>query len=115
MRFLSFESLRLARTSRTYPVGAEILVRAVEGAVRDLPRWDLVRSSDGEVRAVRRTRLGLGSDVTVRLLPLESGDHTNTHASFESRSNTALWNLGQSKRNLGELLTAIDANLKPET
>lgn len=72
-------------------------------------------SSEEEIRAVRRTRLGFRDDVTVRLVPLESGDHTNTHAKIESRSHVSLWDLGQNKRNLKELLGAVNENLIPET
>ncbi len=105
----------IRRAARTYPVGAEALARAIEAAIRDLPRWELARSSEEEIRAVRRTRLGFGDDVTVRLVPLESGDHTNTHAKIESRSHVSLWDLGQNKRNLKELLGAVNENLIPET
>lgn len=64
---------------------------------------------------VRRTRLGLAYDVTISLIPLESGAHTNTHAAFESATRAGLWDLGQNKRNLNELLRAVGENLMPET
>lgn len=112
---LELESLRSARASRTYPVGREALARAVEAGVRSLPRWTLARASEWEIQAVRRTRLGFRDDVTVRLVPLESGDHTNTHAKFESASRVGHWDFGQNKRNLNELLRAIDENVTSET
>ncbi len=90
MKLTNLEKLHSARAARTYPVGAETLARAIEAAIRDLSRWELARSSEEEIRAVRRTRLGFGDDITVRLVPLESGDHTNTHAKIESRSHVSL-------------------------
>lgn len=112
---MDFYNLRSAGTARTYPVEAATLARAVEEAVRNLERWEPSRASEGEVRAVHRTRLGFEEDVTVRLTPVESGARTNTHARFESASRAGLWDLGQNRRNLNELLRAIDRNLMPET
>jgi hypothetical protein len=66
------------------------------------------------LRAVRRPRLGSGEAIVVRLAPQESGAHTNTHATFESASRAGPWNLGRNKRNLAELLRAIDENPKPK-
>ena len=109
------ESLRSARTARTYPVGRADLARVIQETIRELPRWELGGASEDEVRAVRRTRLGFVADVSVRLAPLESGAHTNTHARFESRSRAGPRDLGRNRRNLDELLRAIDKNLMPET
>ena len=107
------KSLKSASTARTYPVEARELVYAVEKAVRELPGWSLVSSSEmEEVRASRKTRvLGFTDDVTVRLTPSPSGAHTNTRAAFQSASRLGLWDLGQNRRNLDELLAAIDQEL----
>ena len=107
------ESLRSARTARTYPVGRADLARVIQETIRELPRWELGGASGDEVRAVRRTRLGFAADVSVRLASL-SGVHTNTHARFESRSRAGPWDLGRNWRNLSELLRAIDKKLMPE-
>ena len=64
-------------------------------------------------RADRRTRLGPAYDVKIRLSHLKRGVHTNTHARFESASRTWPWDLGRNRRNLNELLRAIDENLIP--
>lgn len=112
VRRFGFDPPNSARTARTYPVGAAELARTVEEAVKRLGRWEPVRSSEGEVRAVRRTRLGFEDEITVRLTRLESGAHTNTHARFESTSRLGLWDLGQNRRNLRELLEAIDRELR---
>lgn len=114
MDTMDFEDLRSARTARTYPVEAATLARAVAEAVRGLEGWELLPSPEGEVRAVLRARLGLACDVSVRLSRLESGTHTNTHAAFESSSRTGPWDPGRNKRNLDELLRAIDERLMPE-
>lgn len=106
------KSLSSASTGRTYPVEARVLARAVEEAVRELPGWSLVSSSEMEVQASRKTRvLGFTDDVTVRLTPSPSGAHTNTRAEFRSASRLGLWDLGQNRRNLDELLAAIGQEL----
>lgn len=106
------KTLSSASTARTYPVEARELARAVEEAVRKLPGWSLGDSSETEVRASRKTRvLSLTDDVTVRLTPSPSGAHTNTQAEFRSASRLGLWDLGQNRRNLDELVAAIDQEL----
>jgi uncharacterized protein (DUF1499 family) len=99
-------------TSRTYPEGADEVRRAVEGAVRGLPRWKLGPSSEGGVKAVRRTRLGFKDDVSVSLDEKRTGAHTNTHAAFRSVSRIGVHDLGQNKRNLRELLDAMDREIR---
>ena len=113
MKLPDLKTLSSAHTARTYPVRARELSRAVEEAVRELPGWSLVSSSEmEEVRASRKTRvLGFTDDVTVRLTPSPSGAHTNTRAEFQSASRLGLWDLGQNRRNLDELLAAIDQEL----
>ena len=101
-----------SETSRTYPVGAEEVRRAIEAAVRELPRWEIGRSSEGEVTAVRRTRLGFRDDVSARLTEGKTGAHTNTHAAFSSVSRQGVYDFGQNKRNLRELLDAVDRQMR---
>ena len=115
MRLLGPNSLRSADTARTYPVQAEKLVRVIEEAVRELPRWSLVTSTGTEIRASRGTRLGLKDDVTVRITPRPSGAHTNTHAVFHSVSRVAVWDLGQNERNLKELLAIVNHELTADS
>ena len=99
-------------TSRTYPVGADEVRRAIEAAVRDLLRWEPGRSSEGGPTPVRYIRLGFRDDVSVRLTEGKTGAHTNTHAAFRSGSRQAVYDFGQNRRNLGELLDAIDRELR---
>ena len=95
-------------TARTYPVEAENLARTVEEAVEELPEWTFVGSSETEIRASRKTRFpGLTQDVTVRLTPNHAGAHTNTRAEFRSASRVGLWELGQNRRNLDQLIAEI--------
>ncbi|WP_166396923.1 DUF1499 domain-containing protein [Rubrobacter marinus] len=99
-------------TSRTYPVAAKEVRRAVEAAVRGLPRWELGRSSEAEVTAVRRTRLGFRDDVSVGLSEGKTGAHTNTRAALRSVSRKGVYDFGQNKRNLRELLDGVDRELR---
>ena len=100
-------------TTRTYPVGADEVRRAFEAAVRALPRWRTEDCSPGEgFSAVRRTRLGFEDDVSMSLDERRTGAHTNTHAAFRSASRKGEWDLGQNRRNLRELLDAMDRELR---
>ena len=100
-------------TTRTYPVGADEVHRAFEAAVRALPRWRTEGSpSSVGVTAVRRTRLGFEDDVSMSLDERRTGAHTNTHAAFRSASRKGEWDLGQNRRNLRELLDAMDRELR---
>lgn len=101
-----------SETSRTYPVGADEVRRAFEAAVSGLVRWRVGDSSEGEVTAVRRTRLGFEDDVSVSLDEKRTGAHTNTHAAFKSASRKGAYDFGQDKRNLRELLDAMDQELR---
>jgi len=105
-------SLSSASTARTYPVQVKELAGAVEEATRRLPHWTLTHADEEEIRAVRKTPvLGLSNDVTIRLTPAPAGAHTNTRADFQSASRIAMWDVGQNRRNLEELLSAIDREL----
>ena len=100
--------LNSTSTARTYPVAVEKLARTVEEAVGELPGWTLTDSSETEVRASRKTRFpGLRYEVTVRLTPSPAGAHTNTRAEFQSASRVGLWELGQNRWNLDELIAEI--------
>lgn len=101
-----------SETSRTYPVGADEVRRAFEATVRELSRWEVGRSSEGEMTAVRRTRLGFKDDVSVRLTEGKTGAHTNTHAAFRSASRQGAYDFGQNRRNIEELLAAMDRELR---
>jgi uncharacterized protein (DUF1499 family) len=45
--------------------------------------------------------------VTVHLTPSPAGAQTNTRAEFRSASRLGLWELGQNRRNLDELIAEI--------
>ncbi len=116
MKLLDPENLRSVSTVRTYPVEAKKLVRAIEEAVQSLPRWALAHADESEVRAVRKMRVfGFKEDVAVRLTPASSsGASTNTWAEFEIVAHIGAWALGQNRRNLQELLAAIERQLRAE-
>ena len=115
MQFPDPKSLPTANTARTYPVVARDLARAMESAIQRLPRWTLARSSEEEVQAVHRTRfLSFADDITVRLVQSRTGANINTRAGFVSASRVGSWDLGQNRRNLDELLLAIDRELRAD-
>lgn len=112
MELPDLKSLSSASTARTYPVTAKDLARAVEEAVRSLPRWTVERATEEEVQATRKTRfLSFTDYVTVSLTQTRTGANINTQAGFVSTSRKGVWDLGQNRRNLEELLAAIDQEL----
>jgi uncharacterized protein (DUF1499 family) len=112
MKLFNSISLSVASTARTYPVQAKELAGVVEEAIRRLRRWTLVHADEEEIRAVRKTpAFGFKDEVTIHLMPSSVGAHTNTWVDFQSASRFAMWDLGQNRRNLEELLSAIDREL----
>lgn len=116
MKLFNLENLRSARTARTYPVETKKLVHAIEEAVQSLPRWTLAHADESEVRAVCKTRIfGFKDDVTIHLTPAgSSGASTNTWAEFESVAHVGVRDPGQNRRNLKDLLAAIERQLRAE-
>jgi|SRR5215216_2879952 len=79
MQRFDLKSLRSATTARTYPIGAEELHDAIERVVRELPGWSLAGLSEGEIRAVRRTRLfGFEDDVSNRVWEMRDSGISET-------------------------------------
>ncbi len=100
--------LKSARAARSYDVSAESLASAVEGAIRSLKRWEIEASSNRGIQAVRSTRLfGFKDDVNINI----SGSGEESHATFESASRVGNTDLGQNRRNLRELLAAVEREL----
>lgn len=98
-----------ARTLRRYALPPEKLRAVVEKAIEDRPRWTVLVSHGGGLRAERRTRVFRFKDtITVRITDREDG----SAASLESVSQTGAHDLGQNRRNLKELLEAIDHELR---
>ena len=116
MQRFDLKSLRSAATARTYPIGTEELRDAIERVVGELPGWSLAGLSEGEIRAVRRTRLfGFEDDVSIRIWEMrDSGISRNARDDFSSASRVGLWDFGQNGRNLKELVSAIDRKLIAE-
>ena len=113
MELFGSMNLSSASTARTYPVQVKELAGAVEEATRKLPRWTLIHADEEEIRAARKMPVfGFSDDLTIHLTPRSVGAHTtNTRADFQSTSRIATWGLGQNRRNLEELLSAIDREL----
>lgn len=102
-------SPKSARATRRYALLPEKLLAVMEKAVEDLPRWTVLVSHGGGLRAERKTRVFRFQDtVTVRITDREDG----SAAFLESVSQTRSYDLGQNRRNLKELLEAIDRELR---
>ena len=94
-----------AFTRRAYSVDPGKTLVTIEKAIESLPRWTLENNTNGELHATRRTGLfRFVDDVTVRVVERASG----TEVYFESASRIGKGDLGQNRRNLKELLRAID-------
>lgn len=97
-----------ARTTRAYPRTPDEVLAAAGRAVEKLPRWTLESSADGELHAVRETRVfRFKDDVRVSVEEQDTG----SEARFESASRVGRSDLGQNPRNLKELISAIDREL----
>lgn len=87
----------------TYAGKASDVARHTVAAVTPLPRWDVVAGQSGVIWLTRRTRTGFVDDIYLLLLP--SGDSTVILA--RSASRVGRYDLGQNRRNLGELWDAL--------
>lgn len=97
-----------ARASKSYEVSPEKLAPAIEKAIHTSKRWRLESSSDETIKAVRTTRLfKFEDDVAVEI----SGSGEESRALFESASRVGNTDLGQNRRNLKELLKAVEREL----
>ena len=116
VKLIGPENLCSASTARTYPVGKEKLLHTIEEAVQSLPGWTLAHTGESEVRAIRKTRtFSFENRVTARLTPVgSSGASMNTYTEFESVARVGVLDLGQNKRNLKELLAAIERQLRAQ-
>ncbi|HWX23625.1 MAG TPA: DUF1499 domain-containing protein [Vicinamibacteria bacterium] len=95
---------------RDYRAGVETVSKAVQDALRTLPRWTFVAAGSGpggaEVQAIHETRvLHFKDDVTIRI----SSKGGRTRVSVRSRSRVGKWDFGQNARNVRELLSSLDA------
>ena len=93
-----------ARAARTYPVAPERLLAAARRAVETLPRWNVETSGEGEIRAIRATRLlRFRDDIKVRVY----AEGTGAGVEITSASRMGKGDLGQNPRNIKELLQAL--------
>lgn len=77
---------------------------AVVDAIDGLPRWEVVAGKDGVIWATRRTRMfRFVDDIYLLLLPA----HDSTVVFARSASRVGTGDLGQNRRNLGELWEAV--------
>ena len=97
---------------RTYKTGEAKVAEAVKGAIGRLPRWTLKGAGSGPggfaVHAERRTRTGFVDEVTVRV----RREGAETRVKVRSRSRTGRYDFGQNARNIRELFTALDEEMR---
>jgi uncharacterized protein (DUF1499 family) len=88
-----------------YPLSPVQTAHAVVDAIDSLPRWEIVAGKDGVIWATRCTRLfRFVDDIYLLLLPA----HDSTVVFARSASRVGRGDLGQNRRNLGELWAAIE-------
>lgn len=88
-----------------YPLSPVQTAHAVVDAIDSLPRWEVVAGKDGVIWATRRTRLfRFVDDIYLLLLPA----HDSTVVFVRSASRVGRRDLGQNRRNLGELWAAME-------
>ena len=94
-----------ARAVRAYSINPNELLKKVEEAVENLPRWTLKGREGTELQAVRKSRLfRFEDDVTVEASVRGAG----SDAVFESASRVGKGDLGQNVRNLRDLIESLD-------
>ncbi len=87
-----------------YPLSPVQTAHAVVDAIDSLPRWEVIAGRDGVIWATRRTRLfRFVDDVYLLLLPA----HDSTVVFARSASRVGRGDMGQNRRNLGELWEAM--------
>lgn len=88
-----------------YPLSPVQTAHALVDALDSLPRWEVVAGKDGVIWATRRTRLfRFVDDIYLLLLPA----HDSTVVFARSASRLGRGDLGQNRRNLGELWAAME-------
>jgi uncharacterized protein (DUF1499 family) len=94
-----------------YPLSPLQTAHAVVDAIERLPRWEVVAGKNGVIWATRRTRLfRFVDDVYLLLLPA----HDSTVVFARSASRVGRGDLGQNRRNLGELWEAMTKAVNSE-
>jgi uncharacterized protein (DUF1499 family) len=92
-----------------YPLSPVQTAHAVVDAIEQLPRWEVVAGRDGVIWATRRSRMfRLVDDVYLLLLPA----HDSTAVFARSASRVGRFDLGQNRRNLGELWAALERQVR---
>lgn len=97
-----------ARAVAVYDASADELRAAVLAALRALKRWRVDEEAGAGIAATRSTRI-FGFEDGVRIQVSGSGE--GSEAVFESHSKTGHYDFGQNRRNLKELLDAVNRRL----
>ncbi|MEZ4370756.1 MAG: DUF1499 domain-containing protein [Polyangiaceae bacterium] len=87
----------------------EQVLEAAGGAVRSLPNWNVESQSDGELHAIRTTRLfRFKDDIWLRVSKTDDGW---TEVWIRSKSRVGKGDFGQNARNIRELQAALSSRL----
>jgi hypothetical protein len=97
---------------RKYPLNKAEVIQAVKETVNSLQGWKFEEHKEiqGRVRASHRWFIGLGEEVNVYVVQGVDGV-TTMEITSQSKAGKGDW--GQNKRNVKNLLTALDLKIKP--
>ncbi len=97
---------------RQYRQNKHEVVLMVKETVNSLPGWKFEEHKEiqGRVRATHRWFIGLGEEVNVYVVQGVDGI-TTVEITSQSKAGKGDW--GQNKRNVKNLLTALDLKIKP--
>ncbi len=97
---------------RKYAKSKEEVAEVVQEVLGSLTRWKVVeyRENQGRIHATHATLLRFVDDVNIYVV---QGLDGTTKLEIISQSRVGKGDLGQNKRNIRELLSALDAKLPP--
>jgi uncharacterized protein (DUF1499 family) len=97
---------------RKYSQSKEEVAQAVKDVISALPGWKFedYKAIQGRVRATHRWFIGLGEEVNIYVVQAVDGT-TTLEITSQSKAGKGDW--GQNKRNIQNLLTALDSKIKP--
>jgi uncharacterized protein (DUF1499 family) len=97
---------------RKYRQNKVEVIQAVKETINSLQGWKFeeYKEIQGRIRATRRWFIGLGEEVNVYVV---QGVDGVTAVEITSQSKAGKGDWGQNKRNIKNLLTALDLKIKP--
>jgi uncharacterized protein (DUF1499 family) len=97
---------------RQYRQNRDEVIQTVKETVKSLPGWKFEEHKEiqGRVRATHRWYIGLGEEINIYVVQGIDGI-TTLEITSQSKAGKGDW--GQNKRNVKNLLTALDQKIKP--